>query len=249
MTLANKWSGNGTGDGPFNTDSTKCVVFEDFFGTIAMADQGTPGESPWVIKDTSSSGSPTKSVTDLRDGKLTMKFSNTSEEQILTLYWNDILNMGITKNPVVIFRLALDDTPDSVDIVKWGLGSARNDTEDSVATNAWFSIAGASLVPKLESDDGTTDNDDGTVTKGSLTMVAGTYYEFMIDCDDLTDVKFYHRENIGGSWTRMYVSGVTHNISAATGGVQPIIQIHKASSTGTTGILIDYVKCYWDRTA
>jgi hypothetical protein len=119
-------------------------------------------------------------------------------------------------------------------VLCFGVGSARNDTADSVAANAWFRMEGAnstSLV-YVETDDGTRDNDD--VSSG--TTLGTTYKEFVIDfTGGKKDVKFY----IDG---RQVAIGTTFDMSGYSSGLQPIIQLQKAANTNVDSVVVDYVK-------
>jgi hypothetical protein len=96
--------------------------------------------------------------------------------------------------------------------------------------NAQFKLAGSNAVV-CESDDGTTDNDD----KASGVSLVATYKEFVIDfTGGKSDVKFY----IDG---QRVASTTTFSMSAATGSLQPFVQISKTASTNVNSVTVDYV--------
>lgn len=224
----------------------RCRIFEDFQGTSVVS--ATVGGQGLRIKDASTTGTPTLAVKqEVAGGAFEMAFDNANEAQVLTLYGGDNQTVGYDKKPVFRARLKVPVALLAPDILVFGLASAQSDTADSVATNAWFRIEGANLDLKLETDDGTTDTDD---KDPSVTLTADAWYEFMVDCSTLSDVKFYYRAstpNTSTPWTALTVAGTTFTIAAGTTNLQPFIQLQKASGTGTTSIQVDYVDVQWAR--
>lgn len=189
----------------------------------------TAGAGGWAIADTSSSGTPTYTTVDGGGAKLTCV--NTSEAEILTLYQKDILPFPLPNVQRMSF-LAKVAGIDAVTTLTMGLGSARNDTDDSVATNAWFRMEGSvsTTLVVAETDDGTTDTDDKATTK----TLSSTWKKFVIDfTNGLADVRFF----IDGE---RVASGTTFSMAAATSStyVQPLFQIQKASGTGVPSVTI-----------
>lgn len=167
----------------------------------------------------------------LAGGALKAALTSTSEEQICCAYHGDILTFPLAG----IIRakwLARVTGIDAVTTLVMGLASGRNDTEDSVAINAWFRMQGSASLTAIvaESDDGTTDKDD-IATGWDL---SSTYHSFEIDFTrGLGDVRFL----VNGHEVAL---GTTFNLSAvsATQGMQPLIQIHKASGTGVPAVYV-----------
>ena len=161
--------------------------------------------------------------------KLTL--AATSENEIVTMYMNDVLPIDLASLKWISFILKVAGI-DSVTTLTVGVGSARNDTEDSVTVNAWFRMEGSASTSNLvvETDDNTTDNND--VATG--TSLSSTYKKCTIDfTNGLKDVRFY----VDGA---RVAAGTTFDMSAVTAGqnVQPIIQLQKASGTGTPSVTI-----------
>lgn len=222
-------------------------IFEDFLGPKVIPDQGSPGDqSLLVTKDTSAAGAPVKLIkADAVDGQFEFKFAANDEEEILTLYSNDELNIDIDKDAKIIWRLKVASaTLNANDILVFGAAGAQNDTEDTIAQHAWFRIEGANLDVLLESDDGTNDNND---KDPGVTLTTDTMYEFMIDFADTSDVKFYYRSTLGGSWTEMTDGATTFDMSNYTGNLQLFLQLHKSGGTQQTDVLVDYVQARWLR--
>jgi len=119
-------------------------------------------------------------------------------------------------------------------ILVFGLGSARNDTADSVTANAWFRMEGASSTSLVyvETDDDARDNNDF-----STGVSLGTNYkEFVIDfTGGKSDVKFY----IDGV---RVAKDTTFDMSAYTGSLQPIVQLQKAANTNADVFELDYIE-------
>jgi len=191
----------------------------------------TPGMNGWTISDTSAAGAPTYAGTSEDGGSVKLTCTNTSEAQNITLYQNDVVNYDLDDISNV-WWVAKVSGVDAVTVVTLGVGSAQADDEDTVATNAWFKIEGASSTSAVvcETDDGTTDNDDEATGK----TLAAVYKRFLIDFSQgLSDVRFF----IDGE---RVAAGTTFDMSSVSSGtnVQPYAQVGKASGTGTPALQI-----------
>ena len=207
---------------------TRC--FDDFFDR-AQAFTTTPGQNGWTIADTSSSGTPTYLCATEDGGSAVLTLAATSEAEIVTLYHNDVLAFDLAKVKHVEYILKVAGI-DAVTTLVAGIGSAQNDTADSVAEHAWFRMEGSASTSAVvvETDDGTNDNND--VATG--TTLASTYKKCIIDFENgLSDVRFF----IDGE---RVASGTTFDMSSVTSGqnVQPMVQLQKASGTGTPSVTI-----------
>jgi hypothetical protein len=210
----------------------------DFFDR-AQAFTTTPGMNGWTIADTSSSGTPTYLCVTEDGGAAQLTLASTSEAEIVTLYQNDVLPWDLASLQHVEF-IAKVSGIDSATTLTFGVGSARNDTADSVTVNAWFRMEGSASTSAVvvETDDNVTDNND--VATGA-TLGSG-YKKFTIDfTNGLSDVRFY----IDG---QRVAAGTTFTMAAVTSGqnVQPIIQLQKASGTGTPSITIANVRAQYN---
>lgn len=207
---------------------TDCLI--DNFNR-AQAFTTTPGQNGWTIADTSSGGTPTYLCVTENGGACKLTLVNTNEAEIVTLYTGDVLPYDL-RHLSNVWWVAKVAGIDAVTTLTMGVGSARNDTDDSVATNAWFRMEGSvsTSAVVVETDDATTDNND--VATG--TTLAAVYKRFLIDFSQgLADVRFF----IDGS---RVASGTTFDMSAvaADTNVQPLVQIQKASGTGVPAITI-----------
>lgn len=202
--------------------------FDDF---IDIAD-GTN----WVKQDTSAVGAPTWAlVADTHGGEFAMTLAADAEAESLTLYFGDQLIFAANKKPVLEARLKVS-TIAAAQRVVFGLAGVRDATLDNIAQNAWFRIE-ANMNVLVETDDGTTDNDDNDTT---VDAVNGTYAIYEVDLSNLADIKF----RING----IDRTPETMNLSAlTTETLQPFLEIQKDSGTGTPAITLDWIQITADR--
>jgi hypothetical protein len=211
--------------------------FDDFIGASATIPASADPATPWLIVDTSSSGTPTY-VRNASNAVLTL--ASTSEVENVCLAHGDALSFDIDQIQQVEMRVKIGAAFTSGSELVFGVASARNDTTDSVTANAWFKMVGASSTTLVycESDDGTTDKDDisSGVTLGT------TFKRFVIDFSGgKSNVKFY----IDG---QRVAASTTFDMSAYSSGLQPLIQLQKAANTNVDAVTIDYVEIRCKRT-
>lgn len=203
---------------------------DDFDGAVATFPTSADPATPWLVVDTSSAGTPTYTR---GTSVATVKLAATSEVENVCLAFGDALTYDIDEIKSIEFRLRLDVTMTTGTELVFGLGSARNDTTDSVAANAWFKMVGAnstSLV-YLETDDGVRDIDD--ISSG---VTLGTSFKrFYIDfTNGKSDVHFLiDGQRVGASQV--------FNMSGYSAGLQPMFQLQKAANTNVNGFICDYV--------
>lgn len=203
----------------------------DFRGTVATFPTTADPATPWLVADTSAAGTPTYTT---GTSVATLKLAATSEVENVCLYFGDALGIDIDDLMSIEMRVRLDAVLTTGTEVVFGLGSARNDTTDSVTANAWFKMVGATstTLVTVETDDGTRDNDD--VATG---VTLGTSFK-----------KFYIDFTGGKSNVKFYIDGVrvasstTFDMSSYSSGLQPLVQIQKAANTNVNGVIIDYVE-------
>lgn len=210
---------------------------DDFVGATVTFPTSANIGTPWLT-DVTGAAPPTH-VRSAGEAILTLTADN--QAQILGLHHNDQLAFDIDDIQRMEMRVKIGAaTFTSGSILVFGLASTRNDTADSIAEHAWFRMEGANstTLVYVETDDGTTDNNDVStgVTLGT------TYKRFVIDfMGGKSDVKFY----IDGV---RVAQSTTLNMSAYTGGFQPLIQLQKAANTNADVCRIDYVKILAKRT-
>jgi len=197
----------------------------------AQAFTTTPGEGGWTIADTSSAGTPTYLCVTEDGGAAKLTLAATSEAENVCLYFNDVLPLDLASLHRIEFVAKVAGI-DSVTTLVFGLGDARNDTPDTVATNCFFRIEGSVSTSNIvvESDDGVTDNDD----KSTGQTLSSTYKKFLIDfTNGISDIRFYIDGERVASATTFTLAGITSGQN-----VQPMIQLQKASGTGVPSITI-----------
>jgi hypothetical protein len=203
---------------------------DDFIGTSAAFPTSADPATPWLVVDTSAAGSPT-AVRNASNAVLTL--AATSEVENLCLSHGDALSFDIDLIQRIQMRVQLGAAFTTGSELVFGLGSARNDTTDSVTANAWFKMVGANSTTLVycETDDGTRDNDD--ISSGQT--LGTSFKEFIIDFTG------------GKSNVKFYVDGVrvaastTFDMSGYSVGLQPIVQLQKAANTNVDAVRIDYI--------
>ena len=204
---------------------------DDFIGTPVTFPTSANVGTPWLT-DVTGAAPPTH----VRGGsEATLTLTADSQIQILGLHHNDSLAFDIDDVQRIEMRVKIGAaTFTSGSILVFGLASARNDAADSVAEHAWFRMEGANSTTLVycESDDGTRDVND--ISSG--VALGTTYKEFVIDfTGGKSDVKFY----IDGA---RVAATQTFDVSAYSGGFQPLIQLQKAANTNADVCKVDYVK-------
>jgi hypothetical protein len=204
---------------------------DDFIGTSATLPASADPATPWLIVDTSAAGTPTY-VRNASEAVLTLAATN--EVENVCLAHGNALSFDIDDIQRVEMRVKLGAAFTTGSELVFGVGSARNDTTDSVVANAWFKMVGANSTTAVyaESDDGVRDNDD--IATGATLGTA--YKRFVIDfTGGKSNVKFY----VDG---QRVAAATTFDMSGYSLGLQPIIQLQKAANTNVDSVSIDYVR-------
>ena len=208
------------------------TFYDDFNGAVATFPTSADPATAWLVDDTSSAGAPVYSK---GTSEATLTLAATSEIENVCLHFNDALDFDIDDIQRVTMRVKIGAaTFTSGSILCFGVGSARDDTANSVVANAWFRMEGANSTTLVyaETDDGTRDVDD--VSTG--VALGTTYKNFVIDfTGGKSNVKFY----IDG---QRVCSTQTFDMSAYTAGLQPIIQLQKAANTNVDSVVIDFIE-------
>lgn len=185
----------------------------------------------WTIADTSAAGTPTYLCASEDGGQAVLTLAATNEVENVCLFQGDILFLDLAQLKRFEW-LARVSGVDAATTIVMGLGSARNDTPDSVTVNAWFRIEGSVSLTNVvaETDDNSSDLDD----RATGTTLANVWKKFVIDfTNGLSDVRFF----IDGE---RVAAATTFSMASVTSGqnVQPIFQIQKASGTATPSLSI-----------
>ena len=201
---------------------------EDFIGANVALPTSANIATPWVT-------ALTGGATHVRNAsELIATLTATNEAQIIGVSHGDALSFNIDNMLSFEARVRISAaTFTSGSILAVGVGSARNNTLDSVTAHAWFRMAGASSTTQVyvETDDDVRDNN--LVATGQT--LRDVYKKFHIDFSNKADVKFYIDGNRVAAATQF-------NMSAYTGGLQPIIQLQKAANTNVDAMRVDYVR-------
>jgi hypothetical protein len=207
----------------------------------------TPGASagvdPWLKKDTSSSGSPT--MTGSTDG-LKTTLAATNEIEVMTFYHGDVLAYDIDDIIRAEFVLKANTPLAANETLVVGLASNQADDPDAIAANAWFKIVGAASANTTllcESDDGTTDNDD---KETGLSLGTSAHKRLVIDFSTEVQTRSPPFTSKGkqaaffiadaNNMLRRVADNVAFDMSGYSSGLQPFLQLQKASGTGVPAV-------------
>lgn len=203
---------------------------DDFNGTVAAFPTSADPATPWLVDDTSSSGSPTYTT---GGGAAVLTLASTTEVENVSLHFGDSLDFDIDLIQRAEFRVKTEAALDSATVIIFGLTSARNDSPDTIAAGAIFKLGStAGNNVSVETDDTANNNDDVATGK---TLVAA-YKSFVIDfTGGKSNVKFYiNGERVAAS--------TTFDMSNYSAGLQPIVQIQKTSDANTDSVSVDYIQ-------
>ena len=228
--------------------SRELKIYEDFFlGKRSPALPATVVDGPWAKADTSAAGSPTVTTA---GGFLQLTLDNTNEVQNLCVYHGDILGFDIDDLVFAEFWAKVTASLPAEVTAVIGLGSARNDTPDTVAANAWFRLQGNNTL-LCESDDGTNDNDDKSTGLTLSTTVRKLRIDFAEGIKTVSggassggkaDVKF-SAENAQGLLRPLFVNtSTTFDMSNYAAGLQPYFQLQKTAAASVATLSIQGVR-------
>ncbi len=220
------------------------VCKKDRFDRAQVFTTTPSGEFGWTIADTSAAGAPTYLCITADGGAAALTLAATSEAENVCLFQNDVLPFDLRQIQSVSFTVKVAGV-DAVTTIVFGIGSARNDTPDSVAVHAWFRMEGSVSLTVLvvETDDAVTDDDDNA-TGATL---AAVYKKCTIDLSQgLADVRFF----VDGVNVSAVGSTTPYTLNGASAGqnVQLLAQLQKASGTGVPSLTISNVEIQY-RTA
>jgi hypothetical protein len=181
-------------------------------------------------------GSPLVGPVDaVANGEITGVLSATNEVNTAAVYGGDKLDIIGSYGPILRGRIKVGTIAANERFV-FGLCSAYNATWDSTTINAWFRLEG-SMALLAETDDDTSNRDDQAT---GITLVAGTYYDFIID---LAVRPGYARFRMGNRPPLDLAMGAL----ASTHLLQVICAVQKASGTGVPSWTADLLECHVER--
>lgn len=209
----------------------------DFFGAGAVP---TTNGDPFIAAKITGSGAHTATYVASDAGAVAVAIGADNEAARMVVYQGDVLQWDLNRLKRVEFVARIATALGTGVVGVFGLGTARNNTLDSVATNAWFRFeaSGAALV---ETDDGTRDVDD--VASGVTVLT--TFKRFVIDfTHGLSDVRFYI-DGANGALQRIErAAGALFDMSGAAASnnrVQLICEMQKGATTDVGAIEIDRI--------
>lgn len=214
---------------------------DDFEGVGTLA--AAAADSRWTITDTSSAGTPTYVRVDVGEttgdfvfGSVKLTLANNNEAENVCLSWGDKLAFDIDRLRGFECRVRMSQaTMDANTMFAIGVSGDRNDAIDTMAVGAIFRVVGADSTTALvvETDDTSNNNDD--VATG--TTLINAWKRLAIDFSSVADVKFYVDD-------AQVAAATTFDMSAYSAGLQPFVQLQKASGTGTDAVEIDYIRVW-----
>lgn len=218
---------------------------DDFIGGGIFGEAATAFD-PWVVKDTSSAGTPTYTRLDhgesagaFSPGVAELSFDSGAEVQNVCLHFGNKLAIDFDKLITLETRVRMGQSAvDATTMFAFGISGDRNDAIDTMAINALFRVVGADSTTNvvLETDDASENNDD--IASGTTLINAWKY--FKIDFTDKADVTFWINDARVGSAT-------TFDMTNHTGGIQPFFQLQKTSDNNTDSVEIDLIKLAGNR--
>lgn len=211
--------------------------YDDFIGADVVIPASGSVESgvAWSKKIVGAAPPTVAKTADGVNGMVDLALTSASQKQDAALHMNDELMFSIAQGAIFEARLALSTLPTDVAIASFGLWGAWAD--GGSAYRVGFEVPAGGVVT-CESDDNATD----TSAASSVTLVAGEYHVFRIDCTLQSAIKFY----IDGDMVCRSTT-FANAASASNSKAQPHVGLYKASGTGVGTISLDYVKVWQNR--
>jgi hypothetical protein len=213
------------------------AFYDDFLGADVAIPASGAAESgvAWTKKLVGAAPPTVAGTADGVNGLVDLSLTSASQEQDAALHMNDELKFSIAQGAIFEARLALTTLPTLNGIASFGLWGAW--AAGGSAFRVGFEVPAGGVVA-CESDDDATD----TSASSGITLVAGVYHIFRVDCTNQSAIRFY----IDGA---AVATGTTfvNAASASNSKCQAHIGLYKASGAGLGVISLDYVKVWQDR--
>lgn len=211
--------------------------YDDFIGADVVIPASGSVESgvAWSKKLVGAAPPTVAKTADGVNGLVDLSLTSADQKQDAALHMNDELMFSIAQGSIFEARLALTTLPTLAGVASFGLWGAWAD--GGSAYRVGFEVPAGGLVA-CESDDNATD----TSASSGITLVAGVYHIFRIDCTVQSAIRFY----IDGAAVATATT-FANAASASNSKSQPHIGLYKASGAGLGVISLDYVKVYQDR--
>lgn len=215
---------------------------------------GTTFPQPWAT-DLHNPGGVTAPVvqylTDIRGGGISVAKSIDNAAEAAQLTFGDQLQLPFVAGTwfETLIRIPTGGGPAAAnERIAWGLASNHTNSEDglnAVVTNAWFLLAD-DLDLLVETDDGTTDNDDQDT---GFDVVENTWYHTRIEVVALSRVIFRWAAYTEGSapiWPAANALQLSMAALAANTLVQPIFVVQQDGASGVRDLEIQMRACEHD---
>lgn len=164
-------------------------------------------------------------------GYLKATFSATAEAQKVDIMSKQ--SIPVTVPFIVEGRVAIYDIGDNAALdINIGIANGTHATDaDAITESCFLHLDGTALDILAESDDGTT---EVAATDTTVDAVDDTFFDFRIDCRDLTDIQ-------------IYINGVNvlpasvFKLNAATGPLKLLAHMEKTSDNTTADIRVSHL--------
>lgn len=218
----------------------------DFLGAGQLDVGLAAGCGPFVAAQTGTPGAIVHAA-----GALKLPIAVTTEAECNCAYFGDDLCFDIDdiKSLRIVAKITAIGASEVVEAI-FGLASARNDNPDTIAEGIFWKVK-ASNVVVLESDDGTTNNDD-VATNQTLST---TYREFVLDFSSgvlprspleggSVGGKCHVLASMSDSTGKLIpvARSTVFDLGEYSGGLQLIAQIYKSSADDTGTLYIKSIE-------
>lgn len=211
--------------------------YDDFIGADVVIPASGSVESgcKWSKKIVGAAPPTVAKTADGVNGFVLLSLTADDQKQDAALHMNDELMFSIAHGAIFEARLALTTLPTLDAVASFGLWGAWGD--GGSAYRVGFEVPAGGVVT-CESDDNATD----TAAASTVTLVAGEYHIFRIDCTAQGAIRFFI-DGVQVCSTTTFANAA----SAANSKVQPHIGLYKASGAGLGVLSLDYVKVWQNR--
>lgn len=186
-------------------------------------------------------------VANSANGEIIATLDTTSEVEFAGVDFTDELNIpasrGVYMSVIAKTHSAAYTTAQNVFI---GLATAYNSALTGSITKLMAFRLNASNALRVEGKDGTNSYtvSGSTSPTSVLTLSASTYYHFVIDAKDITNVRFYANTLTAGP---NLVGTLNLGAFAATDLLQPLIGVQKTTGATQPTLTLDMVRTRWQR--
>jgi hypothetical protein len=239
--IRGKWTGEGGRIRHYDSanNNETVLVIADYWFDDDFDGKAIDTTNRWTFLDVSAAGNTTPIlVPDSPAGIVSIPLDATNEIQLSGMTWGDNRTLVLNQGLGIEGRIALSVLPTGLVTFCFGIAGDHNAAVNTVAESIWFRADGSGAIT-VETDD--TVNETSLVATG-VTLTAGLFAVFRIDCSDIASVKFY----INGV---QVAAGTTFNMSQVAGlKLQPVVRIGKEAAATTVGtVQWDYIRCWQNR--